>query len=73
MAWHLPTIAELCKYVIWISVFDLLVFFYAGTKGERLPLVCACAVFSQSSQASLLTRLSSSSSHGSPSRSCSYQ
>jgi hypothetical protein len=33
MKWHLPTIPELCKYVIWISVFDALVFFYAGSQG----------------------------------------
>jgi hypothetical protein len=31
--WHLPTIPELCKYVIVVSVVDFLVFFYAGTAG----------------------------------------
>lgn len=33
MAWHLPTIPQLCKYVIWITLADLVVFFYGGGGG----------------------------------------
>lgn len=38
MAWKLPTIEQLTKYVIWFALFDFMFFFYAGWEGFSADL-----------------------------------